>query len=121
MVKAEKAQELTKKLKRMGEENQVEDEIEKADRMAGLGFKMNPRLFDKMESRLVDPNKNFYQLQGENTDELERLRVQKKTAKLSKRISKAKPAASEKLRFVGRKKGERGTRRAKIPRGKKMN
>lgn len=121
MVKADKAQEITKKLKRMGEENQVEDQIEKADRMAGLGFKMNPKLFDKMDSRMVDPNKNFYQLRGENTQELESLRVQKKTAKLNKRISKEPSSGKQKLQFIRRKKGERRTRQSKFPKGKKMN
>lgn len=122
MVKAEKAQELTKKLKRLGQENQVEDEIEKADNVAGLGFKLNAKLFDKLETHVVDPNKNFYRLDGENTQELDSLRARTREQKLSRRISKKPaPEVKQKLNFVRRKKGERRERMLKVPKGKKMN
>jgi NAD-dependent DNA ligase len=128
MIKAEKAQEITRKLKRMGEENQVEDEVEKADRMAGLGYKINNKIFDKMDSRLIDPNKNFYKLDGENMQELEHLKSKTAASKLSKRISKKRTQnsasnqdSSKKIKFVRRNKAERKARKSKIPKGKKMN
>jgi hypothetical protein len=121
MIKAEKAQEITKKLKRMGEENQVEDEIEKADRMTGLGYKINKKIFDTMDSRLVDPNKNFYKLDGENIQELESLKAKTASKKLSKRISKANKEGGNKIKFVKRKRKDRKLRKSKVPKGKKMN
>ena len=112
----------------MGEENQVEDEVEKADRMAGLGYKINNKIFDKMDSRLIDPNKNFYKLDGENMQELDHLKSKIASNKLSKRISKksAKNTNSSlkqnnKIKFVKRKREDRKKRKSKIPRGKKMN
>ena len=126
MVKAEKAEEITRKLKRMGEENQIEDEVEKADRMAGLGYKLNTKLFEKIDSRMVDPNKNFYKLEGENVQELEKLKIKKRSSKLSKRISKKDfkidNKGKNKIQFIKRKKGEsRSSRRSRNPRGKKIN
>ena len=121
MVKAEKAEEITRKLKRMGEENQIEDEVEKADRMAGLGYKLNTKLFEKIDSRMVDPNKNFYKLEGENVQELEKLKIKKRSSKLSKRISKKDfkidNKGKNKIQFIKRKKGEsRSSRRSRNPR-----
>jgi molybdenum cofactor biosynthesis enzyme MoaA len=127
MVKAEKAEEITKKIKRMGEENQVEDEIENANKMAGLGYKINHKIFDKMNTRVVDPNKNFYKLEGANIQELEAIKEKARTGRLTKRISKkpklgsTKDTGENKVKFVKRSKAERMARRSKIPKGRKMN
>lgn len=130
MIKSEKAEEITRKIKRMGEENQVEDDWEKADKMAGLGYKINNRMFDKskMDSKLVDPNKNFYKLAGENMQEFETIKTKAKSAKLTRRISKkakseyqAGGGAAKKIQFVKKSRAERKAKRSKRPLGRKMN
>ena len=122
-MKQEQAQEMTQKIKRMGEENQVEDEWDTADKMTGLGFKINNKLFSQTPKQLIDPNKNFFKLEGKGpelpdpSDRVPKGRrmIKKQREGGGKTEAKKDGAKRAKIRFVKRDKrrGERKTKRSK--------
>lgn len=116
MMKQEQAQELTRKIKRMGEENQVEDEWENANKVSGLGFKINHKLFGKKPKNLIDPNKNFFKLDGNRSGIPEPTLKSSKNRKLIKKKNVTDEKNGErknKIRFVKRDKRKKERRAGK--------
>ena len=116
-----KIEEVTKQLKKMKEENTIEDEWENANKKSGLGYKLNKNILNKEPKNIYNPHKNFYKLEGTEFNLLDHRKPKSvKSLKIqSKKIKKLDTKKNNSIKFVKREKRENKNSK-QIGKGKKI-